>query len=107
MNQSEGSYIHVSEKELKIICSILRSVLGEELVYVFGSRSRGDHRKTSDIDLAIVGSKPMTMAVRSQLEFGFSESDLPFKVDVVDMLTVDETFKRIIEADAVPLEYRS
>jgi predicted nucleotidyltransferase len=106
MNQFVGPRIHVSDEELKIIRDILRSALSEELVYVFGSRSRGDHRRTSDIDVAIVGSKPMTMAVRSQLEFGFSESDLPFKVDVVDMLTVDEPFKKIIEADAVPLEYR-
>jgi predicted nucleotidyltransferase len=106
MNQAAGSHIHVSDSELKIIRDILRSALSDELVYVFGSRSRGDHHRTSDIDLAIVGSKPMTMTVRSQLEFGFSESQLPFKVDVVDMLTVDETFKNIIEADAVPLEYR-
>ena len=107
MTQAMGSHIHVSDKELKIIRDTLRSALNGELVYVFGSRARGDHRKTSDIDLAIVGSKPVTMAVRSQLEFGFSESDLPFKVDVVDMLTVDESFKKIIEADAVALEYRA
>jgi predicted nucleotidyltransferase len=107
MNQSARSNIYVSDKELQIIRDILRSAVGEELVYVFGSRSRGDHHRTSDIDVAIVGAKPMTMAVRSQLEFGFSESALLFKVDVIDMLTVDEPFKKIIEADAVPLEYRS
>jgi len=107
MTQAIGSQIYVSDKELKIIRDTLRSALNGELVYVFGSRARGDHRKTSDIDLAIVGSKPVTMAVRSQLEFGFSESDLPFKVDVEDMLTVDESFKKIIEADAVALEYQS
>jgi predicted nucleotidyltransferase len=107
MIQGAGSHIHVSDKELKIIRDILRSTLRGELVYVFGSRARGDHHKTSDIDLAIVGSTPMTMAVRSQLKFSFSESDLPFKVDVVDMLTADESFKKIIEVDAVPLEYRS
>ena len=85
--------------------SVVRAALNGELVYVFGSRARGDHRNTSDIDLAILGAKPITMAVRSRLEFGFSESDLPFKVDVVDLLTVDDTFKKIIEADAVALDY--
>jgi len=105
MTRAADSHIHVSGKELEIICDILRTALNGESVYVFGSRARGDHRKTSDIDLAIVGLKPMTIAVRSRLEFGFSDSDLPFKVDVVDLLTVDEAFKKIIEADAIALDY--
>ena len=107
MTKVAASHINVTDKELEIIRDILRAALKEESVYVFGSRSRGNHRQTSDLDLAIVGPKPMTMAVRSRLEFCFSESDLPFKVDVVDLLTVDETFKKIIEADAVALNYRA
>jgi hypothetical protein len=47
MTQAIGSQIHVSDKELKIIRDILRSALSGELVYVFGSRARGDHRHTA------------------------------------------------------------
>jgi predicted nucleotidyltransferase len=99
--------IHVSGEELGIIKSILSSILTHEEVFVFGSRARGTHRKTSDIDLAVHGSTPLSMVTRSQLEFGFSESSLPFRVDVVDLATVDKSFRELIEKDAVPLDYRN
>ncbi len=33
----------------------------------------------------------------------FEESDLPYKVDLVDLQSVSEPFKAIIERDKVPL----
>ena len=105
MTIAPDARIHVSEQELAIIRRILRESLTGEDVYVFGSRARGDHRTTSDIDLAISGSLPLSISTRSKLEFGFSESDLSFKVDVVDLVTADESFKRIIQADAIKLRY--
>jgi type I restriction enzyme S subunit len=105
MINSASGQISVSDAELDIINQILRKTLAGQDVYVFGSRARGDHKKTSDLDLAISGAAPLTMAVRSDLEFKFSESDLPFRVDIVDLLTTDESFKKIIQADAIKLQY--
>jgi predicted nucleotidyltransferase len=105
MTIAPDAKIHVSDQELAIIRRILRESLTGEDVYVFGSRARGAHRKTSDIDLAISGSMPLHISTRSKLEFGFSESDLPLKVAVVDLLTADESFKRIVQADTIKLRY--
>jgi type I restriction enzyme S subunit len=105
MTDRTNSKIFVSDAELGIIRGILRNALTDQDVYVFGSRARGDHRKTSDLDLAISGDQALSMAARSNLEFSFSESDLPFRVDIVDLLTADESFKKIIQADAIQLQY--
>jgi predicted nucleotidyltransferase len=100
----QSSNIYVTDKELGLIKAILRALLTGQKVYVFGSRVRGDHRKTSDIDLAISGKDPISMELRSKLEFEFAESDLPYRVDIVDLATVDESFRNMIKAEAVKLE---
>lgn len=97
--------IYVSEEELAIIKAILSDVLGGEKVYVFGSRARGNHRTTSDLDLAIRGNAPLSMSTRSALEFAFSESILPYRVDVVDEATIDEPFRKAIMSEAIELVY--
>jgi len=97
--------VHVTDDELRVVRDVLRSALSGESAFVFGSRARGDHRPTSDLDIAISGIAPISMAVRSALEFGFSESALPYRVDVVDLATVDPSFRTIIEEQAVPLDY--
>ena len=99
------SVIHLSEEEINTLRAILRAQLTNEKVFVFGSRAKGTHRATSDIDLAIQGNNPISIATRSALEFAFSESSLPYRVDIVDLLTADESFRRIIESQRVPLNY--
>ena len=63
-------------------------------------------KTTSDLDLAIVSDTPMTISTRSRLEFAFSEADLPFRVDIVDLLSVEAGFQRVIQDDSVELDYR-
>ncbi len=101
------SAIHVTDHQLSTIKSILAATLSDERVFVFGSRARGTHRQTSDIDLAIEGAGPLSMAIRAKLELDFSESSLPFRVDVVDLATVDKNFREIIGKQGVSLKYHS
>jgi type I restriction enzyme S subunit len=35
----------------------------------------------------------------------FSESDLPFRVDILDWATTSEPFRRIVERDKVVIQY--
>jgi predicted nucleotidyltransferase len=94
----------LTASELALIKGILKEQLGPGMkVIAFGSRVRGTWRKSSDLDLAIVTKIPLEMSIRSKLEFGFSESDLPFRVDVVDMSTVEPAFAAVIEREGVVL----
>ena len=50
------------------------------------------------LDLALLGEAPIPLADLSALAEAFSESDLPFKVDLVDWATTSDEFRRIIES---------
>ena len=72
-------------------------------VWVFGSRATGRARRYSDLDLLIDAGRPLSLAEAALLREGFEESDLPYRVDIVDWYATDERFRRLIAAQRVPL----
>lgn len=90
-------------RELEIVCGILERHLPDREVWAFGSRAKGTARPYSDLDLAVLGDQPLALSVRADLAEEFSESDLLFKVDVVDWATTSERFRQIIRSDYVAL----
>jgi type I restriction enzyme S subunit len=72
-------------------------------VWIFGSRARGVAKPWSDLDLAVITDEPLPLAVSAALAEDFSDSDLPWRVDVVDWATTSDAFRRIIERDKVLL----
>ena len=93
----------VEASHLALIRSILaRHVPGRE-VWAFGSRTTGKARTYSDLDLCIVGNLPLDPSVAAALAEDFSESDLPYKVDVVDWARTSPSFRIIIEREKIVL----
>ncbi|QSR17356.1 restriction endonuclease subunit S [Novosphingobium sp. KA1] len=74
-------------------------------VRVFGSRAKWTAKPHSDLDLALKGKEPLPRSVLGDLAEAFSESDLPFRVDVVDWYTVTPTFQAVIDRDAQALRW--
>lgn len=68
--------------------------------YVFGSRSRGDAAEFSDLDLAY--DVDIGLTELAGLETAFSESDLPFNVDLLDLNTASDAFLEQIKTDLQP-----
>ncbi|MEK7130738.1 MAG: nucleotidyltransferase domain-containing protein [Patescibacteria group bacterium] len=64
-------------------------------VFVFGSRAAGKARKFSDYDIGVIGQKPLDFKKIALIKGEFEESDLPYRVDVVDFSTVSKNFKNI------------
>lgn len=90
--------IDIKPQELTIIKQILTQYVPGTEARVFGSRVQGRAKKFSDIDIALVGEEklpPLTMALLRQ---AFEESDLPFRVDILDWLSISAEFKKVIEA---------
>lgn len=85
----------------QILCDALPA---NAQAWVFGSRATWKTKRSSDLDLAIDAGRPLTRRESGDLAEAFDESDLPYKVDLVDMHTVSPTFKAIIERDMVRLE---
>jgi type I restriction enzyme S subunit len=89
---------------LAIVRDILRRHVPEREVWAFGSRVQGRAKRYSDLDLAIVSEIPLPLRVQTRLADDFTDSDLPWRVDVVDWATTSETFRQIIERQKVIIQ---
>ena len=87
-----------------IVADILRRHVPDREVWAFGSRATWNAKEYSDLDLAVIGEAPLSLSVSAALADDFAESDLPFKVDVVDWATTSESFRKIIERDKVVVQ---
>jgi type I restriction enzyme S subunit len=80
---------------------LLRYLPVRSRVFVFGSREQGSARQYSGLDLAIDCGRPLGLALTSEMAEAFSESDLPYKVDIVDLATIEPGFSTRIMARAI------
>jgi len=88
--------IDMRPEHFAIVRDILRRYVPDREVWAFGSRARGKAKPYSDLDLAIIGEAPLSLDVSANLAEALSESDLPYKVDIVDWATIDDSFREII-----------
>lgn len=101
------SKIDISPDDFTTVKSILAKYVPNYEVWAFGSRVRGNARKYSDLDLAIICEQTLNFDIYANLKDAFSESDLPFKVDIVDWASIDENFKNIIKEKYVVIQDES
>ena len=87
-----------------IVRRILQKHVPHFSVWAFGSRAKWTAKPYSDLDLAIITDKPLTLDLSASLSDDFSESDLPWKVDIVDWATTRESFRKMIERDKVVVQ---
>jgi len=90
--------INVSPRQLREILGILRRHVPDCEVRVFGSRITETVKRYSDLDLAIVAEESLTEDRLAALREEFQNSDLPFRVDVVDWQAVSQEFRQVIHA---------
>lgn len=89
--------INLEKKYLDFVQATLKKHIPNETVWLFGSRTTEKIKPYSDIDLAIISNKAIPSEIMSALSLAFAESDLPYKVDLIDWSTLDVDFKKIIE----------
>ncbi|MBI2091540.1 MAG: nucleotidyltransferase domain-containing protein [Deltaproteobacteria bacterium] len=89
--------IDIPHKHLETIIAILSKYVPEHEVWAFGSRVNQKPKKYADLDIAIKTSAPLPAGTLALLRDAFSESNLPFKVDVVDWSKISKDFQKIIE----------
>ena len=101
---SPSAVIDVTPGQWTIVRGILLKHVPDYEVWAFGSRTQGSAKPFSDLDLAIVSEQPLPLDLYAALSDDFSESDLPWKVDVVDWASTSNVFRAIIERDKVILQ---
>ena len=88
----------VTPQEMAIVLAIVQKHVPHCDVLAFGSRVKGTHRTASDLDLAVKGREKIPFSIISHMKEDFMESDIPYKVDVLDYYGVSEAFRAIIDA---------
>lgn len=88
----------IEQKHFNLIKSILAEYVSDCQVRAFGSRVNGTARQHSDLDLAIVGKTKMPLRTKTLLKEAFENSDLPFRVDIIDYNAISDSFRKIIDS---------
>lgn len=93
----------IEEKYLNIIIAELQKNPRIEKAKIFGSRSKGNYKSTSDIDIAIYGANLKTFDEDELKHILNEESDLIYFVDIVnyDTLENDKLIENINNSDVV------
>ena len=95
--------IDIRPADLETVRRILQEHVPNLEVHAFGSRVAWNARETSDLDLALMTDEPLSIDRSAKLRAAFTDSDLPFRVDIVDWARTSEAFRKVIEAEYVVL----
>lgn len=92
-----------ADPDLAEALGIVRRHVPVELarLWLFGSRARGDHRRWSDIDVAVEPVGPVPEGWLSEVRDALAESNLLLNVDLVDFADADDAFRSVIRREAV------
>ncbi len=96
--------LDIRADHLKIVQDILKAHVPDREVWAFGSRAKWQAKEYSDLDLCILGDSPLGFDTLGLMAEAFDESDLPYKVDLVDWATTSESFRKIMERDRVVVQ---
>ncbi len=95
--------IALRASERRIAEAILETHAPELCVWVFGSRATGRAHAHSDLDLLVSSEHRVGLCMYTALKYAFSESDLPFEVDILDVRSCSDEFLASIVPDAILL----
>lgn len=82
---------------------ISRGLAGRrEQVFLFGSWARGEASRGSDIDVAVLPSEPLPFDLLAEIQEQLENSASLYPVDLIDLSTASESFRRSVLAEGVP-----
>ena len=92
--------IAITDTELAILLNIIKQHVPASQVVAFGSRTKGNHRPSSDLDLAVKHTSSQLSQIWA-MKHACMESDLPYKVDICDFHSISPVFQGLIDAHHV------
>ena len=103
----KSTMIDLSPLHRQMVEAILSRCIPDYEVKVFGSRAKGTAKSYSDLDLVVVGAAKLPTPVLYGLRDAFEESELPFRVEIVDWNRLTPEFKHAILSHSESLAARA
>lgn len=91
----------LTPQQSSLVIETIQHYFPDASILFFGSRVTGKHKKTSDLDVCIKQKSFLDLANWSKLEEDFSQSDLPFKIDLIDWNRVTPEFQSLILKNSI------
>ena len=79
----------LDKKIINDIINILKKYEEVESAKIFGSRARGDYKKSSDIDMALFGEK-LTHTINTKIYYEIDDLYLPYKLDLINFNSLEK-----------------
>lgn len=98
MNQTTES---ISKETKEKIIAIISALVPHAKIYLFGSRARKTHSRSSDIDIAIDAGKALPHAAIDEMVSVFSATNIMEKIDVVDIHQVPNEMRDSIAQEGI------
>lgn len=86
----------IDPAHLKVVRKIIEETAPECETRAFGSRVDGNPKKYSDLDIVLVGSQKIDPRRLRKIKEAFAESDIPFRVDILDWNALSPQFQSAI-----------
>jgi uncharacterized protein len=91
----------IDEHSKAKIIALISTLIPEAKIYLFGSRARDTNSEWSDIDIALDAGKELPSVSIMELNDIMVATNMPYKVDVVDLYSVSEQMRTIILKEKV------
>lgn len=90
-------------KDQQQAIDLLKVIFPDATIYLFGSRARGDHDETSDIDLAIDTGKRTDRHEIYKAKNVLDALYIPQTIDVIDFHAIPEDLQQTIREEGKTL----
>lgn len=92
-----------SEQDLQQVRQIILEKLGKHSaqVFLFGSQATGRAVGASDIDVAVLPKDELPVGLLSLVREALEQSNIPFRVDLVDLSKADESFRQRVMREGI------
>ena len=92
-----------SDKDIQQIRQIIQGRLAKYPVrlFLFGSHATGRAHSASDVDIAVLPERELPLDLLSQVREDLEQSNVLYKVDLVDISRTDEVFRQRVFAVGV------
>ena len=90
------------KKTKEMILEVLAKYFDEDVgIFLFGSRALNKQKTFSDFDIGLIGDRALDFRKMEEAKEELVNTNLPFKVDLVDFYDIDDNFKSIATKEII------
>lgn len=91
----------IKDEEKRKITEVIKALIPNVMIYLYGSRARGTFKQGSDIDIALDAGKQIPRIDVGEIKDMLNASNMIYKFDIVDLYSIPKEMKTIILKEGI------